>query len=57
MDNMTAVMIAEGTMLAESDEQYYEAWQTLIDTGLCWRLQGWFGRTARDFIEQGYCSQ
>ena len=36
-------------------EEYFAAWQYLIDTGTCWRLQGWFGRTANHFIEQGLC--
>jgi hypothetical protein len=43
-------------MPADSEEQYIEAWQQLIDTGLCWRLQGFFGRTAQHLIEQGICS-
>ena len=29
------------------------AWQYLHDTGLAYKLQGWFGRTVRDLIEQG----
>lgn len=48
-----AAMIAEGATPVESEEQYLEAWQTLVDTGAAWRLQGWFGRTARDLIEAG----
>lgn len=32
-----------------------EAWQYLIDTGLCWQLQGCYGRTAQALIEQGIC--
>ena len=55
MDNYTAAMIAEGVIEPESEEQLNEAWQHLIDTGLAWRLQGWFGRSARDLIEQGIC--
>ena len=58
MSNMSiyqATMIAEGVEEVESEEQYLEAWQLLIDTGTCWRLQGWFGRTALDLIAQGYC--
>lgn len=53
MNVFEATMIAEGVDEPESDEQYYEAWQYLVDTGICWQLQGWFGRTAKTMIEQG----
>lgn len=56
MDSFTATGIAEGFIEAESEEQVIEAWQTLIDSGLCWKLQGFFGRTAASLIEQGVCS-
>lgn len=52
-----AVGIAEGWIPADSEEEIIEAWQTLIDTGLAWTLQGWFGRTAASLIEQGICHQ
>jgi len=57
MDNYTAVGIAEGFIDAESQDQYIEAWQHLIDTGMAWTLQGWFGRTAMRLIEDGHCTQ
>ena len=44
MTNFEAAMIAEGVIEAQSEEQEIEAWQHLIDTGLAWSLQGWFGR-------------
>ena len=40
MDSYTATGIAEGFIEADSEEQVIEAWQTLINTGLAWRLQG-----------------
>lgn len=52
MDDCTAVMIAEGVEDAEWDTQL-AAWQHLVDTGLAWRLQGWFGRTADALIKRG----
>ena len=55
MDNFTACGLAEGFIEAESEDQILEAWQYLIDTGLCWQLQGWFGRTATALIEDGIC--
>ena len=55
MDTFTAVGIAEGFVDANSEDQVIQAWQTLIDTGLAWQLQGWFGRTANDLIERGIC--
>lgn len=57
MDSYTAVGLAEGFIEAESEDQVIEAWQYLIDTGMAWSLQGWFGRTARDLIEQGICTE
>ena len=54
MDDYTATGIAEGFIEHESIEQYFEAWQHLHDTGLAYRLQGWFGRTARRMIEEGH---
>jgi len=58
MTNYTAVSIAEGFCEGENatEEQQIEAWQHLIDTGLAWTLQGWFGRRAAELIEQGVCS-
>lgn len=55
MDNYTAVGIAEGFIECDDEATLIEAWQHLIDTGLCWRLQGWFGRTAMDLINNGVC--
>ena len=57
MDAYTAVGIAEGFIESESEEQTIEAWQTLINTGLVWSLQGWFGRTARTLIDNGICME
>jgi hypothetical protein len=52
-----ATAYAEGFCEGEgaTQKEQLEAWQYLIDTGLCWRLQGFFGRTARDLIESGLC--
>ena len=55
MSIFEATMIAEGVDEAESEEQLIEAWQHLIDTGTCWQLQGFFGRTAMALIEDGIC--
>lgn len=54
MDSYLAVGIAEGYEEAESEDQVLEAWQFLVDTGLAWQLQGWFGRQAKAFIDAGY---
>ena len=53
MDDYTATGIAEGFIEADSEEQVIEAWQQLHTTGLAYRLQGWFGRTAQALLEQG----
>jgi len=56
MDNYTATGLAEGFIEAESEEQVLQAWQHLVDTGLAWQLQGWFGRTAQHLINEGVIS-
>jgi hypothetical protein len=53
MNAYLAIGIAEGFEVAESQEQFIEAWQFLIDSGLAWRLQGWYGRTASHLIGEG----
>lgn len=57
MDNYTAVGIAEGFVECDNKQTVIEAWQYLIDKGLAWTLQGWFGRTAKDLIKQGVCHE
>lgn len=56
MDSYTATGIAEGFIEADSEEQVIEAWQTMIDTGLAWQFQGWFGRQAMSLIDAGLCT-
>ena len=50
-------MLAEGVEEASSEEELISAWQHLIDTGLAWSLQGWFGRTAQALLEEGIISK
>ena len=57
MENFEAVMLAEGVNEASSEEELIGAWQHLIDTGLAWTLQGWFGRTANSLITEGICHE
>ena len=54
-----ACAYAEGFCEGEgaSEEDQLQAWQYLVDTGLVWKLQGWYGRAASQLIEQGYIKQ
>lgn len=49
---------AEGYCEGENatTQEQLEAWAYLIKTGLCWTLQGWYGRMATDLINNNIIS-
>jgi len=49
-----AILIAEGAVFADA-ALTLQAWQRLIDTGLCRSLGGYFSRVAADLIGRGLC--
>ena len=52
-DTAGFVMAFENGELDE--EEVAAGFQHLIDSGMVWQLQGMYGRTAADLIEQGLC--
>lgn len=56
LSSYDAIGLAEG-FVEGTEEEVLEAWQYLVDTGLAWSLQGWFGRTASDLIDAGIINQ
>ena len=53
MDQLDQIIAYEQGDLSEEDT--IALFQSLIDSGVVWRLQGHYGRTARRLIEAGYC--
>lgn len=53
MDSYRATGLAEGWITTDDEDEIIEAWQYLHDTGLAYQLQGWFGRTAQDLLNNG----
>jgi len=57
MDSYTACSIIEGFCdFNPTKEQQITAWATLIKSGECWQLQGFYGRTASQLIDSGIIS-
>jgi len=52
MDQFQAVGLAEG-FISGTTQQKTRAWQYLHDTGLAYRLQGWFGRYCQSLLAAG----
>lgn len=38
---------------ADSEEEQLAFWQKMVDTGMAWQLEGFYGRTAMSLIEGG----
>ena len=54
IDTLEFVMSYEAGQL--DDETTIAGFQSLIDTGVAWQLQGHYGRTAKALIEAGLCT-
>jgi hypothetical protein len=57
MDLFLAVSIVEGDRDAEDERQVIAAWQYLHDSGAAYQLQGWYGRTTTQLLEQGFIEE
>ena len=59
LDAYLATAIAEGFCEGEnaSVSAQLQAWAYLIRRGICWELQGFFGRMASSLIEKGIISE
>lgn len=53
MDQLDQIIAYEQGDLSEEDT--VTLFQSLIDSGLAWMLQGHYGRTAQRLIEAGLC--
>jgi hypothetical protein len=51
---LDAIMDYESGQL--TDDEVIDLFQRLVDSGLAWRLQGHYGRTAEALIDSGYVS-
>ena len=55
MDVFSAIITIEGLEDVDGEQNVIDAWQYLIDTGVVWSLQGYYGRTAQALINEGVC--
>lgn len=53
--NVDKIIDYESGLLNE--EETLELFADLIKTGMCWSLQGHYGRTAQSLLEHGYISE
>lgn len=51
MSTLDAILLIEGG--EASDAEIIEAFQVLVDDGIVWKLQGWYGRAASQMLDAG----
>jgi hypothetical protein len=54
-DEVDFIINFEGGELKDKEE-LIAGFQHLINSGIVWRLQGLYGRTAQRLIDQGFCT-
>jgi len=54
MDDLVGKIIEYETGEMQDDEEIINFFQELVDTGMAWKLQGHYGRTAKRLIDMGY---
>lgn len=52
--DLTSAIIAYETGDMDTEEQLIELFQYLLDSGLAWTLQGHYGRTTAQLLDEGY---
>ncbi len=60
INDYLATAIAEGFCEGadyQNEDDILKAWSYLIKTGLCYNLQGWFGRSVNNLIQSGLIDQ
>ena len=55
MTPIEAIIYIENSENNYEDSKLVNAWQMLINTRICWKLQGWYERTAIWLIDEGIC--
>lgn len=55
-DDLDAILYIEEEDQPD-EETLVAAWQHLVDTGIVWKLQGFYGRNASQMIEAGILTE
>jgi hypothetical protein len=54
VSKMPIYLLEEGEDSGLTPKQFQALWQYGVDTGIVWKLQGWYGRNAQALLDSGY---
>jgi len=58
LSTFDACAIVEGfDGIEHTQEEILQAWQSLVNSGAAWQLQGWYGSNAESLIRAGLIKQ